>query len=419
MRRAWGSASCGLVWLLAGVDAAAQDAPPTEASEAPAASAESAETTETAEAATVDTIVVTGSRIKRPEFAFANPVVSVDAEAIANSGAVNLTDFLKRIPALTGSLDSNDAAGQNAFIGGTGLELLNLRNLGVDRTLVLVNGRRHVSGLPGSAAVDVDTIPQALIDRVEVSTGGASAIYGADGVSGVVNFILKQNFEGWAAKAQTGISDRGDARTWLASVMGGHNFADGRANLTGAFEYSRSAHLSGADRSFVGDARTFRRNVADKPDVPGLPDRIPYPDVRFNDSSRNGGVDITLDGRPEFEGSGAPWDRGLVLQRGFSQGGSGTPMTDYDEGDLIARDERYTANTFGSWRFDESNRVYAELKYSRSDAHAVSQPSFDYYLRVRPRHSRRGHSARHRARRRRLRRRRDRLDDLRRLGRLR
>ncbi|HKY90397.1 MAG TPA: TonB-dependent receptor [Nevskiaceae bacterium] len=380
MRRALGSTPCGLVLLLASLQAFAQpeavvdDAPPADVAEAPSGNADDA-------AATLDTIVVTGSRIKRPEFAFANPVVSVDAQAITNSGTVNLTDFLKRLPALTGSLDSNDGAGANAFIGGTGLELLNLRNLGVDRTLVLVNGRRHVAGLPGSAAVDVDTIPQALIERIEVSTGGASAIYGADGVSGVVNFILRQDFEGWDAKAQTGISDRGDANTWLASLVGGHNFARGRANLTGAFEYSRSTRLESSDRGFARNAATFRRNAGDRPDDPNIPDRLPYPDVRFNDSSRGGGVDIDFDGFPDYQGDGTPWDTGQFLQRGFSQGGSGTPLTDY-AGDLAPREERYTLNTFGSWRFGESSRAYAELKYSRTHAFSLSQPSFDYYLLV-------------------------------------
>ena len=112
------------------------------------------------------------------------------------SGVTDVTDYLKTLPALVASTDKNDAAGSNTFIGGTGLTLLNLRNLGEDRTLVLVNGRRHVAGLPGSAAVDVDTIPFALLERVDIQTGGASALYGADGVSGVVNFILRRDFEG-------------------------------------------------------------------------------------------------------------------------------------------------------------------------------------------------------------------------------
>lgn len=105
----------------------------------------------------VEEITVTSSRIRRPEESFSNPVVAIDAETILNSGTTSLSNYLKELPALVGSLDANDAAGSNAFIGGTGLSLLDLRNLGVDRTLVLVDGRRHVAALPGTAAVDVDT----------------------------------------------------------------------------------------------------------------------------------------------------------------------------------------------------------------------------------------------------------------------
>jgi iron complex outermembrane receptor protein len=176
-----------------------------------------------ADDAVVDEIVVTSSRIRRPEESVSNPVVAIEAEAIRNSGATNLSNYLKELPALVGSLDANDAAGSNTFIGGTGLSLLNLRNLGVDRTLVLVDGRRHVASLPGSAAVDVDTIPIALVDRIDVQTGGASAIYGADGVSGVVNFVMKKNFEGVDARAQIGRSDHGDADQRIFSVAAGQN----------------------------------------------------------------------------------------------------------------------------------------------------------------------------------------------------
>jgi outer membrane receptor protein involved in Fe transport len=105
-----------------------------------------------------------------------------------------------------------------------------LRNLGTDRTLVLVDGRRHVSSVEGSASVDINTIPEDLIERVDVLTGGASAIYGADGVSGVVNFVLKKNFEGLTGRVQAGISKYGDAGQRYATLTAGHNFGDGRGN---------------------------------------------------------------------------------------------------------------------------------------------------------------------------------------------
>src|SRR5688500_15975214 len=181
--------------------------------------AEEAEAIETAEAGSEgdEVIVVTGSRIARPEESSPNPLIAITNETIEQSGQINLTDLLVQNPALVGSSTSTDAGGSTALFGGVGINLLNLRNLGTDRTLVLVNGRRHISGISGTAAVDINTIPNALIERIDVLTGGVSAVYGADGVSGVVNFVLKRDFEGLDARFQTGISSRGDSSNIYAS----------------------------------------------------------------------------------------------------------------------------------------------------------------------------------------------------------
>ena len=168
-------------------------------------------------------VVVTGSRIRRPDFDTPNPVLSIGAARIQQSGSTNLTDFLTGYPALQGSSTSADNSGDGAGIGATGLNLLDLRNLGTERTLVLVDGRRHVAALPGSQAIDINTIPNDLVERVEILTGGASAIYGADGVTGVVNFITKKNFEGISAHAQAGISEYGDGGKRFLSVTAGKN----------------------------------------------------------------------------------------------------------------------------------------------------------------------------------------------------
>src|SRR6188768_2483962 len=169
-----------------------------------------------------EVIVVTGSRIARPELALPNPVVALGAANLEQSGKVNVTDFLADQPALIGSQTSTLSAGSNlANAQEVGVNFLNLRNLGVNRTLVLVDGRRHVAGSPGTAAVDINTIPTDLVQSVDILTGGASAIYGADGVSGVVNFILQRDFEGLRVRGQTGISQRGDAGTRFAAATYG------------------------------------------------------------------------------------------------------------------------------------------------------------------------------------------------------
>lgn len=336
----------------------------------------------------IEEITVTSSRIEKPDYAFSNPVISLDAEAISFSGATNMSDFLKELPALTGSLDGNDAAGSNAFIGGTGLSLLDLRNLGIDRTLVLVDGRRHVAALPGSAAVDVDTIPIDLIERVEVQTGGASAIYGADGVSGVVNFIMKKDFEGVRFRSRFGQSSESDAQNLRLSVVAGMNFAEGRGNVTGSFEYNGDNRLEGTDRDFAagGSRSIFVRNPAElSGDDPNVPDRIVLSDIRFFDSSPEGAVDFEGDGIIDYNGDDSPWDNGSIpfIAPFNQQGGDGTKLDDYI-GDLLPEEDRYTANLFGRFDLNDKVSLFAEAKFSRTEAFSESQPTFDFFLFMEP-----------------------------------
>ncbi len=336
----------------------------------------------------IEEITVTSSRIEKPDYAFSNPVISIDAESISLSGATNVSDFLKELPALTGSLDGNDAAGSNAFVGGTGLSLLDLRNLGFDRTLVLVDGRRHVAALPGSAAVDVDTIPIDLIERVELQTGGASAIYGADGVSGVVNFIMKKDFEGIRFRSRVGQSSESDANNLRLSLVAGKNFLDGRANLTGSIEYNGDDRLRGIDRRFAsGGSRTpFVRNPAELDvDDPNVPDRIPLGDIRFFDSSPEGAVDVDLDFGIDYNGDDTPWDSGTIpFIAPFNQQGGDGSRTDDFIGDLLPEEDRYTANLFGRYDISDRMSLFAEAKFSRTEAFSESQPTFDFFLWLEP-----------------------------------
>ena len=333
-------------------------------------------------------IVVTGSRIARPELDVANPIVAVTAEEIENTGQVNVTDVLIRNPALTASRGGSLSGGADAGFGETGANFLDLRNLGENRTLVLVNGRRHVAGTSNSAAVDINSIPQDLIEKVDVLTGGASAIYGADGVSGVVNFVTKKNFDGLLARAQAGISGHGDAGSYLLSVVAGKNFADNRGNVAIAYEYNRQERLSSFDRDFSGDPlRNFAlfRDLADFPDDPNRPDRILYNNLTWADSAPDGAVDLDLDGIPDFTGSGLPYDRGILLRSagGRAVGGSNTPTAGYF-GDLLPQTQRHSANILTSFEVSPALRVFAEGKYVRATAFSVGQPSFDFFTFIAP-----------------------------------
>ena len=192
-------------------------------------------------------IVVTGSRIlNRPNLDASIPITSVSAEDLLETGELSLGDMLNRLPQLRSTFTQ---ANSTASIGTSGLNLLDLRGLGTGRTLVLVNGRRSVSSTPGTYRVDTNTIPTELLERVDLVTGGNSAVYGSDAVSGVVNFILKRDYDGFALNAQGGVSSRGDRGSYQISGVYGKNFADGRGNIAISGGYAHSSTLLFSDRN--------------------------------------------------------------------------------------------------------------------------------------------------------------------------
>jgi iron complex outermembrane receptor protein len=202
--------------------------------------------------ATEGTIVVTGSRLSRDANATAPlPISTVTAEALAAAGNSDPTATLRQIPALISSGTVADSIERGG--GGIGQATLNLRQLGSNRTLVVVDGYRHVSGVAGQQTVDVSTIPAALIERVEVLTGGASAIYGADAVTGVVNYVLKKDFEGIALDGFVNMASQGAGGSYRLDGTIGHNFGDGRGNITFSAGYTKELEVLFGQRDFTRD----------------------------------------------------------------------------------------------------------------------------------------------------------------------
>jgi outer membrane receptor protein involved in Fe transport len=196
-----------------------------------------------------ETIIVTGSRINRVNANSAVPITVITPTDVLSSGNLSLGDNLNQLPQLRSTI--TQASSQNA-IGRSGINALDLRGLGTSRTLVLVDGRRVITSTPGINRPDVNNIPSGLIERIDIVTGGNSAIYGSDAVAGVVNFVLKQNFEGLRIRGQSGISSRGDRGSYSATITGGHNFSEGRGNVSFSAEYTHQDTLANTDR----DAQT-------------------------------------------------------------------------------------------------------------------------------------------------------------------
>ena len=196
-----------------------------------------------------DEIIVTGSRIATDSSITApSPVQTLTIDDFTRSGDIEIAASLRNIPALQGSDPATLDSAQG--FAATGVSTLNLRQLGTDRTLVLQDGRRHVPGVEGTATVDVGSIPQALIKRTEILTGGASSIYGADAVSGVVNFVTRdgRDFDGIEYRFQGGISDEGDAEDFFGSIAGGGEFAEGKGSGVLAVEFNHSTSIVNRDR---------------------------------------------------------------------------------------------------------------------------------------------------------------------------
>ena len=193
---------------------------------------------------TDDTIVVTGTRIQREDLNAPSPVTSVNSEQLVLTNTVNSEQFLNTLPQVVPSFD------QTSNNPGDGSARVDLRGLGTARTLVLVDGSRFV-GLGPSFIVDLNNIPSALVERVDVVTGGASAVYGSDAVAGVVNFILKDDFEGIQFDASHELSAAGwDANTTNVALTVGGNFAEGRGNAVLFASYTNREALFQGDREF-------------------------------------------------------------------------------------------------------------------------------------------------------------------------
>ncbi|MFC1796771.1 TonB-dependent receptor plug domain-containing protein, partial [Pseudomonadota bacterium] len=192
----------------------------------------------------LEEVVVTGSRIKRRDFSSTSPITTITAEQFEFSGQPTLEEYLNQLPQM------HPDYGRTSNNPGDGTAKLNLRGLGAGRTLVLLNGRRLAPSGVGSA-VDVNNLPRSLIERVEIITGGASTVYGSDAIAGVINFITRQDFDGYGFDASYNVTAEGDSKIYDANFTYGHNLASGRGNITVFAGYYERKPLFASEREIT------------------------------------------------------------------------------------------------------------------------------------------------------------------------
>ncbi|MFN2258302.1 MAG: TonB-dependent receptor plug domain-containing protein, partial [Parasphingopyxis sp.] len=320
-------------------------------------------------------IVVTGTRVSRPDLESVSPLTVVGAEEIAATGTTRAEDLLNALPQVV--------AGQTAFIanGASGTATVNLRGLGSIRTLVLVDGRRMPSGDPFATAPDINQIPAALIERVEVITGGASSTYGADAVAGVVNFIMNRDFEGIRADAQVAfyqhdndqeplqnlLDSRGfanpegstvDGFSYDFNVVMGAGFDDGRGHVTGYLGYRQIDAVLQADYDYSACALDFSST---QPSGYNCTGSTTVPAGRFLIFDRN-----TFAGRSFINDSNDPDGiRPYTAADAYNY----APTNHFQR-----PDKRWTAGFFAEYEISPSVQPYAEFQFM--DDRSIAQIAF-------------------------------------------
>ncbi|AOL24406.1 TonB-dependent Receptor Plug Domain [Erythrobacter litoralis] len=299
-------------------------------------------------------ITVTGSRIQQRNVETAAPIAVVEAEEFKLTGAVNVENVINALP--------QAVPGTTAFSNnpGNGAATLNLRGLGATRTLVLVNGRRWVS-FDTNQIVDLNTIPQFLIESVDTVTGGASAVYGSDALAGVVNFNLKK-VEGIEFGGQYSLTERGDGARYQMYGAIGTSFDDGRGNATVYAEYFNRESIFQGGRAFSASAlggETF-----------GLPLQAfgssTLPTARFNAPTEIG---IVPDADCDIAGQCAPLADGLVIDDaifdtpGVGRARAGDTYNYAPVNYLQIPQERYLLGGFADYEFTDGHRAYTEVTF--------------------------------------------------------
>jgi len=337
-------------------------------------------------------IIVTASRVQRSGFTAPTPTTIVGAAALENRGATNVATVLNEIPAFKASTTPATNGVRAIFPGSY---YADLRGLSSSRTLVLVNGNRFVpqitTGLSGYQ-VDLNQIPSLMLERAEVVTGGASAQWGSDAVAGVVNLILKKDFEGIQAEAQYGLSEQGDNQEYRFGILGGTRLGE-RAHLEVAFDYVNNKGVGdvftrGWGRKGYGlVANPCALNAPVSATCPdggnGLAQTLILPDVRYATTTTGGMINSTRGPAAALRGitfgpggTLGQFQYGQYVGSQFMQGGGSNQGINFNTGvSMIPPAKRYIGYTRLTYDVGSDFQIYAEGSYARTVAHNQTLPA--------------------------------------------
>jgi outer membrane receptor protein involved in Fe transport len=320
----------------------------------------------------VEAVIITGSRIVRDGFQAPTPTTVLGVEEIQRKAPINLADQINELPALAGSARNATASISG---GGIGVNSLNLRNLGVTRTLILLDGQRMPAATTGGA-VDVNTIPNALIKRVDIVTGGASAAWGSDAVAGVVNFVLDKDFTGFKGEASGGVTTYGDNWNYKLSAAAGAKFAGGRGHFMVSAESEYEDGIRNMDRPwYVGAKQLFNPAYTATNGQPQLLVRqhVGYTTLAPGAIVTSGPLKGLMFGQG---GSTSQLATGLVSDS-VMVGGDWT-ATDFatNSESLAPTLSRQAVFARGSFQVTEAINLYGQFSYSRAHVDIMSTPEY-------------------------------------------
>ena len=312
----------------------------------------------------IEKIEVTGSRLRSTDMQGFSPVQVIDSSDIDMSSVANIQELLLKNPAF--GTPGISRTNSNFSTASAGVATVDLRNLGSSRTLVLVNGRRFVAGVPGETSVDLNSIPTQFIERIEIMTGGASAVYGSDAVAGVVNIIYKKEFEGIEFDVQKGESSEGDSEETQVQFTMGTSSSDGKGNIMihGAYTkqgavYSRDRERSAVDQASLGAYFT------------GLPEDMFTPERPFYSSYSPQGRFFAGDTQYTYNQAGQ-------LVEGWSTNGSDTAEANGFNRSawrtIAIPTERYLLATSGKYEFADGWNAFMEGTYASTSTSTKLEP---------------------------------------------